>query len=154
MDLVSIEKALAENGSVLEVPVGHSMKPMLCDRKDAIVISRADRLPRCGEVILFRTPSGKCVLHRVVGIRSGGLVTRGDNCAFSDGVIPRERVLGILDGFYKGEKYVDCNRSKRYRLYVFYIRASYPFRFAAKGVRSTLSRLKKKVTGKGDGPQE
>ena len=141
MDPVTIASAIDELGTVIVTPAGHSMEPMLRDRRDTAVISRPKGPVRRGDVILFTAPNGGCVLHRVIRKKPGGFLTRGDNCLRSDGVIPPEKVIGKLDGYYKGEKYTDCAKSGRYKLYVFYIRASYLPRMAVKGARSLLSRL-------------
>ena len=147
MDVATIETALAENGSVLEVPIGNSMKPMLKDRRDAIVISRLTREPKRGDVILFTSASGECVLHRVIRTKPDGYLTRGDNCTRDDGVVPREKVIGILSGYYKGERFIDCEKSARYKLYVVCSRASYLPRRAYRAVRSALSKLKNNTWG-------
>ena len=98
----SLESALAEYGKILEVPVGHSMKPMLCDRRDTMVISAPKGEPGRGDVILFKNSSGEYVLHRVIKNTPDGFVTRGDNCTRNDAAVPREAVFGVLEGFYKG----------------------------------------------------
>ena len=148
MDQTTLEKALAENGRVLEVPVGHSMKPMLRHRRDSIVIALPDGEPRRNDVILFKGAGGGYILHRVIKKTPDGYKTRGDNCVRSDGVVPKDGVIGALEGFYKGDKYYDCKKSKKYRAYVAYIRASYLPRCAAKGVRAALSKVKKLISGK------
>ncbi len=144
----SLEAALAEYGKILEVPVGHSMKPMLRDRRDTMVISTPKGEPGRGDVVLFKNSSGEYVLHRVIKKTRDGYVTRGDNCVRNDGAVPPEAVIGVLEGFYKGEKYYDCASSVPYKLYVAYIRASYLPRRAARGARSLLSRVKRRVAGK------
>ena len=148
MDDFSIEEALAEYGRILEVPAGRSMEPMLRDRRDTMVLAGLKREPRRGDVVLFRDRSGGHTLHRVIKKKKDGYLTRGDNCVRSDGVCPREAVVGILEGFYKGEKYYDCSSSPAYKLYVAYVRLSYLPRRAANGARSLLKKLKRRTDEK------
>lgn len=112
----SIESVLARKGKIVTTPVGVSMRPMLKNRTDQIVIETLTRPPRPRDVVLFKRPNGQYVLHRVVKAEGDTFVIQGDNCTGEDRV-KREQIIGILTGFYRGERYCDCEKSRGYRLY-------------------------------------
>lgn len=47
-----------------------------------------------GDVILYASLSDTAVIHRIVKIDGGIIVTRGDACAMEDAPVPIDRVLG------------------------------------------------------------
>ena len=150
MDASTVKSALEENPTILLTTVGGSMRPMLRERRDAVVISRITRPVKVNDVILFTSLREGYILHRVIRAEKDGIIkTRGDNCLRGERVSP-DRVIGVLDGFYRDDKYVDCRTSRGYKLYVFCVRAFHYPHSAVKGVRILLSKLKKRLTGKND----
>ena len=73
---------------------GKSMCPAI-DEDDFISIEPVvrDQLA-VGDVILYASLSDTAVIHRIVKIDSGIIVTRGDSCAIEDAPVPIDRVLG------------------------------------------------------------
>jgi signal peptidase I len=65
---------------------GSSMRPLIRDG-DVIVLSPyGNRSPRVGEVVAAIHPvTGRLLVHRVIGKRRGGYLTKGDNAATTDG---------------------------------------------------------------------
>lgn len=91
-------------------PVGVSMWPMLRNRHDVMMVVPAEGELRRYDVALYRRGE-KYVLHRVVGHygkgSEKGYVICGDNCVMLE-YIPREDVLGVLRGFYRDGRHIDC----------------------------------------------
>jgi Peptidase S24-like. len=81
---------------------GRSMHPTLFEA-DLLEIEQASRIS-VGDVILF--VSGKnLVVHRVVGIASNGISTRGDNNNDDDrGLVASENIVGIVAGAWSGQR--------------------------------------------------
>jgi signal peptidase I len=75
---------------------GDCMEPHLPAGKPVEVRARRVYLP--GDVIVFRTRTGPLAIHRVLGWRPAGLVTRGDHCAAHDAPVPREAIVGAVCG--------------------------------------------------------
>lgn len=50
---------------------------------------------------------------------------RGDNCLNSEHV-DKKQVIGLLSCFYRNDKYIDCNKSVQYNLYVAILKALSP----------------------------
>jgi signal peptidase I len=63
-----------------------------------LVLVRPDARPEVGDVVLYRAPElAVSVLHRVVAVERGRLVTRGDANDFLDDARPRpQEVVGEL----------------------------------------------------------
>ena len=121
---------LEEKGEVIGVTTGNSMKPLFRSGKDRAVIIPKPETFNVNDVLLYRKIStNEVILHRVVSVTKNGLVIRGDNCYYDETNVKNENILGVLKGFYRGGKYYDCKTSIPYKIYVAYIRASYPLRF-------------------------
>ena len=61
---------------------------------------------------------GNYILHRVMKTKPDGYVLCGDNQWVLEWGINDEQVLGVLKGFYRGERYVDCEKNRLYHIYV------------------------------------
>jgi len=59
-----------------------------------VVRVRARRAYWPGDVLVFRSPAGDLVAHRLLGWRPAGLVTKGDDCAVHDAPVPRTAIVG------------------------------------------------------------
>lgn len=123
---VSFEELLARDGRLVYKTRGVSMEPMLRQARDLVIIEPSvERLKRY-DVALYKRGK-KYVLHRVVGVRDGYYLIRGDNTYCLEKV-PDGAVLGVLTGFVrKGKQYRADNRG--YRFYVRVWHAVYPLRY-------------------------
>ncbi|HWS71671.1 MAG TPA: S24/S26 family peptidase [Thermoanaerobaculia bacterium] len=75
---------------------GDCMQPDIAPG-DAVTVRRR-RLYLPGDVIVFRTPAGDLVAHRVLGYRGRSLVTQGDHCLLHDAPVAREAIIGAVEG--------------------------------------------------------
>lgn len=143
-----IEDALAQQGMYVGTTVGVSMRPMLRNRRDTIIVEplRGRRLQRF-EVPLYRRGDAY-VLHRCVEVLPHGYTMLGDNCLNKEPNIPDERVIGVLTGFYRGDKQVNMDGAA-YRAYVRAWYALYPLRRVAMHARAFAGRVKRKVLAGG-----
>ena len=66
-DVKSIAEILERDGVYVGTTSGVSMKPMLRDRRDTVVIVPATERLKKYDVALF-TQGGRCFLHRVVKV--------------------------------------------------------------------------------------
>ena len=142
-----IEDVLAAEGFYLGPPVGVSMWPMLRNRHDVMMVVPAARELRRYDVALYRRGE-KYVLHRVVGhCENGsekGYVICGDNCVTLE-YIPRENVLGVLSGFYRDGRHIDCETSRGYHAYSKLWVALFPVRKVCKSASAMVRRAGKRV---------
>ena len=118
MSETTVEQILARDGQYLATPVGISMWPMLHNRHDAVlIVALGGHTVKRGDVILYRRPTGKLVLHRVRGHRADGDVLCGDNLAHREFGVQPEWILGVASGFYRGQRFVPVTHFG-YRVYV------------------------------------
>lgn len=134
---------IASGRSYVGPTFGVSMRPMLKEGRDSVVIDpKTDRLVK-GDVALYKR-DGKLVLHRVIKVTDSGYIIRGDNC-YSDENVSEESVIGVLTGYFRGEKGVLLS-SPRYRFYAFRRVKFYPvrafFRNAAVFIHGLFDRKK------------
>ena len=146
VNTASIERAIADSGRYVSTTCGSSMKPMLRDRRDTVVICKQNGRAKKYDVILYRTDDG-CVLHRVVKVLPDSYVTCGDNRIVLEKGIEDKSILGVLTEVYRGEKRVRLD-GLGYWAYSRYIVATfYPRRFF-RLFRSFLSKTVKKAFAK------
>lgn len=144
--LQSAGEALKTETEVAVLTAGCSMRPMLREHRDLVIIKRVDRKFKKGDVVLYPGKDGKFILHRIMSIKKDRLIIRGDNNYFTEKHIKEQDIVGILKEFYRDGKYVNCETDFKYRVYVLYICHSYWIRFfwTRKG-RPFLSKIKQKI---------
>lgn len=121
----TFEDILARDGRLVYKTRGVSMEPMLRQNRDLVEIEApAGRLKRF-DVALYRRRE-QYVLHRVIHVKDGYYLIRGDN-TYALEHVPDEDVIGVLKGFVrKGKRFgVDA---RGYRSYVCVWNALYPLR--------------------------
>ena len=128
-DDLSLEQLIEREGAIVTTTVGISMWPILKTHRNAVVIVKPLGKCKTGDVVLYRLKSGKCVLHRIVDIKCGRYIICGDSLANLETGITDSEIFGVLAGFYKGKKYIDCNKNKGYRIYCKVWRFTYALRF-------------------------
>ncbi len=132
---LSYEELLARDGFLLRQTKGASMEPMLRQGREESLIKAPHRQLRKYDVVLFKGPKDRYILHRVIG-REGDLYRiRGDNCMGTD-LVSEDRIIGILAGFYRGDTYVDCFTDRAYLRYSRRVVATFPLRRAKVRLRS------------------
>lgn len=142
-----IEDVLASEGFYMGPPAGVSMWPMLRNRHDVMLVVPAKGDLRRYDVALYRR-GGKYVLHRVVGHyergSEKGYVICGDNCVMLEH-IPCGDVLGVLRGFYRDGRHIDCETSRGYHAYSKLWVALFPARKVCKGANAAIRHAGKRV---------
>ncbi|MBQ6848267.1 MAG: S24/S26 family peptidase [Clostridia bacterium] len=139
----NVEKILKEKGEIAVCTSGTSMYPMLRNRKDMSLIKSVEQELEKNDVVLYRVKDGKLVLHRILNVENDCYVIRGDNL-YKKEYIKKDDVFGVLKGFYRNGKYVDCGESKGYRLYILYVKLSFSIRYLMFGLaRPFLGKVKR-----------
>lgn len=113
-----VEALLAEGQEVTLRVKGYSMRPLLRNERDVVVLTpfRPEKPLRNGEIVLFRY-QGRHILHRIVGIENDRLTLAGDGnyrqqeyCTVSDVVAVASRVIR------KNGREVRCDSRKWLRM--------------------------------------
>ena len=142
-----IEDVIREEGMFVSTTVGVSMYPMLRNRKDTIIVKPYEGRLKKFDVPLYKRNSDY-ILHRIIEVRPDSYVIRGDNCDNKEYGITDEQILGVLTGFYRGNKQVNME-GFGYKLYVRVWHAIFPVRKVLKRVRGICARAWRKIK-KGD----
>lgn len=114
IDTISVESILREKGFLSETIVGASMLPLLKEYSDTVMIEKITTPLRKYDVVLFRRGK-QLVLHRIVKIKMGYFLIRGDNCVHGEKVY-NSQIIGRMTRFYRKGKQCNVN-NKAYRLY-------------------------------------
>ncbi|MBO4853555.1 MAG: hypothetical protein J5482_00210 [Oscillospiraceae bacterium] len=142
MNHQSIEDILAQNGIYVSPTVGVSMRPMLRQGKDRVILMPPQGRLKKYDVPLYRR--GKdYVLHRIVAVRPDDYVVLGDNCIARE-YVRDEQIIGVLTGFYRGERYVKLT-DPFYRAYRFLWQGTWPLRRLLSRVRSIAGRVVRRI---------
>ncbi len=149
-NFINSYEALKTNEEIAVLTSGISMRPMLREHRDVVIIGRVSGRLKKNDVPLYRRAgSGKFVLHRILKVTEDGYVIRGDNLYRKEYDVKDSDIIGVLKAFYRDGKYYDCLHSRKYRLYVFLNRASYPLRYIWKiHLRPALGKIKRILLGK------
>lgn len=142
---VNIEDIIHTEGAYVGTTVGVSMRPMLRNRRDTIVVRPAQGRLQKYDVALYKRGDGSYVLHRVVAFAPGGYRILGDNC-LNDEFVRESQILGVLQEFWRGNAH--CNPHGGF--WMAYARiwfALWPARRLAMRARSVAGRAKRKVLG-------
>lgn len=139
------KEVLDKYGLCVVTTVGTSMLPMLKSGVDSVVIKKLDRKLNKYDCILYKRPSsGKYVLHRIIKIKDGKLILCGDNQWQKETGITKEDIIGVMDGYYKKDKYIPLSKFS-YKLY-YHFRVAFRWtRFVRDKIHSLLSKIKHKI---------
>ena len=140
----SIEQQIAENGFYVSTTVGVSMRPMLRNRRDRVVIRSTEgkRLSKW-DLPLYKRYDGKYILHRIIEVRDGYYIIRGDN-TFAKERGPDENIVGVMTEFYRGERHVLAT-NRHYRRYAAFWQTIYPLRVPFHWLHRAASFVKHRV---------
>ncbi len=113
----SFEGILEKEGRLIYSSRGVSMRPLIREGKDLLIIERPQGRLKKYDVPLYRRADGRYVLHRVLKVRAHDYVICGDNLWIKETGITDEQILGVLTGMIRGGKKLSLD-DWRYRLYV------------------------------------
>lgn len=137
----TIEKYLETHDDALIQTVGISMEPMLHNRKSSVLLKKPQHPLKKYDVVLFQRDDNTYVLHRIVKVKKGGYIIRGDNCTENEYVLCN-RVIGVMEGFFETEQ--NCFITLNAPGYQRYIRLL-PIRYTKKCVRALMRRIYRKI---------
>lgn len=110
-------RAVIDSGRVAEFEThGFSMIPLLHDGGDRVRLVKPKGKLSVGDVALCVTDAGKYVLHRVIELKGGGYVFKGDNCISTEFCKGDSDVIGVACAFIRRGRLIDTN-SFSYKFY-------------------------------------
>jgi len=106
---------LQNGGKANLVVTGVSMKPMLTEGRDTVILMPITADPVAGDIVLYRRDNGKFVLHRIIRVTPEGYLISGDN-QYELEEVSRQQMLAVVSAFVrKGRSHT--LREPGYRLY-------------------------------------
>ena len=147
---VLVRERLSGGQSVRYLPFrGVSMLPLLRQGKDAVELSPLPRILKKYDLPVYRYPSGKVVMHRVVDVREGQYICLGDNTYCYETVLP-EYCIALVTAIRRGDRVISMD-SAGYKLYSRVWVTLYPLRRclhqADRRLRIFVKKLLKKESG-------
>lgn len=137
-----LQERLAAGQTVRYLPFrGVSMLPMLRQGIDSVELSPLPQRLKKYDLPVYRYPSGKYVMHRVVAVREDHYLCLGDN-TYEYEKIRHDQMIAVVSAFKRGEKRISVE-ALSYRIYCRVWVASYPLRKLLKRVKNFLRRLLK-----------
>lgn len=143
---VSYQEQLQKNNQIAIIPKGNSMWPTLKNQGQSVIIgAKTERLKEF-DVALYARGQHDFVLHRVVKVLPDGYLTCGDSQFFLEKV-SEDQIFGVMLGFYRGKKYVDCkdikhiNKIKKWFKNTKYRKFRVKLFFLIEGVKNKLKRI-------------
>ena len=146
-DLKNVEELLKTRDEVMTSTRGISMRPLLRQGRDIVVIKKPQFPLKVGDAPIYKVKNKKeLVLHRILKVNDdGSYIIRGDNLFFKEHVFENQ-IVGVMRAFYREGKYCECEKSLKYKVYVFLNRISYPLRCLwSVRLRPLLSKIKHKI---------
>ena len=141
----SFEDYIELNGSLTYTNVGVSMLPLLREGKDMFIVSKRNgERCRVGDVVLYRRPPKKYVLHRIIQVRPDDYVILGDNCINKEYGIKDKDIIAVMTGYIRNGKEHNVSE-KGYRLYSFIFLNTIPLRTGLKRLIIKLKSLIRKI---------
>ena len=141
---LSYEEYMDKYQRLVRTNVGVSMLPLLRQGRDLFIVEkRGPGRLKAGDVVLYRRPPDKYVLHRIIQVREKDYVILGDNCVNREYGITDDDILGVMTGFVRdGKQHTVTERG--YRLYRFLWLHGAPVRvFLKKAVWRVKAGIKK-----------
>ena len=136
---LSIEDELRKHGTYATNTVGTSMQPLFKTHRDAVFVALPQKEIKKYDVLLYRDPHERYLLHRVIGIKDGVFIIRGDN-TYKKEYVPCERVIARMVSFTRKGKHHEVGELG-YRFYSRFWNFIYPARYCLHKVRSLVRKI-------------
>ncbi|MBR6385943.1 MAG: S24/S26 family peptidase [Ruminococcus sp.] len=145
----TFEEELKKNGKLVYTNVGDSMKPLIRQGRDLLVIEPVHGRLKKYDVPLYKRDSGQYVLHRILKVRKNDYVICGDNRWQKEYGITDRHIIGVLTAVIRdGKKNIPVT-DRKYLAYVHIWCDFFPVRaFAVRVYRKlkrTFLKLKKRM---------
>ena len=144
---LTFEEYLDRYPRLIRTNVGVSMLPLLRQGRDLFVVEkRGQARLKVGDVVLYRRPPDKYVLHRIVEVREKDYVILGDNCVSREYGVTDDDILGVMTGYVRdGKQHTVTERG--YRLYTFLWLRTAGLRICIKRASALIKGGIKKILG-------
>ena len=115
--MTKFEDVIERDGRLVYTNVGDSMRPLIRQDRDLLIIDRANGRLKKYDVPLYKRDSGQYVLHRILKVRKNDYVICGDNRYSKEYGITDRHIIGVLTAVVRNGREISAT-DWRYRLYV------------------------------------
>lgn len=126
--------------SVRLSPRGVSMRPMLRQGMDSVLLSPLPERLKPFDLPLYQREDGKYILHRIIAVEEGRYLCRGDNQLKAE-TVTHDRILAVVTAYWRGKRRVEMD-SPEHRLYC---RLILPLWQLYRRIRAFLGRVKRRL---------
>ena len=140
-----LEESLRENEIYVTTTKGDSMNPMLVEGRDRVVIVPPKFPLKKYDIPVYRK-LGHYTMHRIVKVKKNGYIMCGDNRIGLEKDVRESDIVGVLDGFYQGDKYISVT-DKDYLKYAEKTVKRLKWRRAKSFPRRVIRKLKRIIKG-------
>ena len=109
----SVEETLNNEGYFIKGFSGYSMYPTF-NKNDLLVIEKTDDI-KLYDVVLYRNKN-KYIAHRIVDIKEGYYVIRGDNTTV-DEIVSRKDILAKISSIIRKKQVINLDPNENIRCY-------------------------------------
>lgn len=139
MSKSTFEEEIRKNGKLIFTNVGDSMLPLIREKRDLLIIEKAEGRLQKYDIPLYKRDSGQYVLHRILRVRQEDYVICGDNRWQREYGITDRHIIGVLTGIVRDGKTLPLSGC-RYRLYVLLWCGFFPIRWIVFRARDFIKR--------------
>ena len=136
-----LENSLKEKGIYITTTKGDSMNPMLVEGRDRVVIIPPQFPLKKYDVPVYRN-LGHFTMHRIVKVTKSGYIICGDNRAILEKDVKESDIVGVLEGFYQGDKYISCD-DENYLKYAKKVVRTLPLRRTENFIKRVIRKIKR-----------
>ncbi len=115
--MTRFEDVIERDGRLIYTNVGDSMRPLIRQDRDILIIEKPNGRLKKYDVPLFKRNSGQYVLHRVLKVRPNDYVICGDNRYSKEYGITDRHIIGVLTAVVRDGKEMPIT-DWRYLIYV------------------------------------
>lgn len=139
------EELLQRDGVLIYKTRGVSMRPMLKQDRDLVIIRPVEGRLKKYDIPLYRRKNGNYVLHRIIGVRENDYIIRGDN-TFVKEYVPDSTIVGVLTDFKRKGREHSVNETG-FRIYSRVWNFIYPVRLVLHKARRLAGKVKRSLKG-------
>lgn len=136
-----ITQSVENGGSFSMITAGCSMLPLLRNRRDKVILVKAQHNLKRYDIPLYKRKDGHFVLHRILKIKKDGYVMCGDNQLIFEKGIDDSDIIAVVSEIIRNGKHIDLKKSFRYKLYVFFWCRCFFIRWVVLHFKSILGKI-------------
>jgi hypothetical protein len=142
--MMTLAEQLEQSGILVHTSKGVSMRPLLRENRDLIVVKKKGTERFCKyDVVLFQRQNGEYVLHRIRRVSPDSYWIVGDNCVSGE-LVRDAQILGVLVEIVRDGKTIRVT-DRKYLLFVHFWWAIYPIRGLYKIARMKTAAVYRRI---------